>query len=540
MSPRTRQAVTSQESSLSEPLLPEHDERDSLDVEGTGGEETTTTTTQRQQRSATSQLPLSRNIPIVLAYTAFVFAGRSVWSQSVLSTFVFLLRNQNYRAVGLITAVMGLAQLATSFPSGFLADRYRRDSLLKTAAVVALFAMVATLYAVYTSDYKSLVVALAIWGSYFGMANTATSALFADSIPTGLRSKYFTQRSLLVNLGFAVGPIVSLILFAVLGDHWGITDCAIVLAVGQAICLPAVVLLCFLSDDHVVPHEEQVDSVNDDDSNTHNHDDGASTLTRDIMTADYNQPDDENEGPTASISRTLPYSYYRFLRDRRIAVLIATADLISGLASGMSIRYFPIFFVENLNMGPVLVQVVYASTPVFLASCMKLAQIISTRFGRCRVSVTFKWTGILLMYALVIAYKQNFPRWLVCSIYIIRTAFINSTGALTRSVLMDHVPPSERGRWAALESLNMFSWSGSAALGGYLVGVIGMVPLFCTTAAFQLLATFPLIILSTEEKLEGHDNEPPNEQRTISASTTLTEPLLSANENTDQRRRGSV
>ena len=49
----------------------------------------------------------------------------------------------------------------------------------------------------------------------------------------------------------------------------------------------------------------------------------------------------------------------------------------------------------------------------------------------------------------------------------------------------------------------MFSWSGSAALGGYLVGVIGMVPLFCTTAGIQFLASFPLLALSLEEKLEG-------------------------------------
>ena len=98
---------------------------------------------------------------------------------------------------------------------------------------------------------------------------------------------------------------------------------------------------------------------------------------------------------------------------------------------------------------------------------------------------------------------------------------------------MDNVPPSERGRWAALESLNMFSWSGSAALGGYLVGWIGMVPLFCMTAGIQFLGTFPLVRLSMEEKLEGHTTEQPI------ASENATQPLV-ANDGTQQRRRGSV
>ena len=517
MSPRSR-ITASQESSspstLTQPLLRSDDDDD---------EASEVERSEIQHISTRSSPKISRNIPIALAYTAFVFAGRSVWSQSVLSTFVFLLRNEDYRAVGFITAVMGLAQLVTSFPSGFLADRYRRDTLLRVASVVALLAIASTLYAIFTNDYRSLVVGLAVWGSYWGISNTSMSALFADSIPTGMRSKYFTQRSLLVNVGFATGPAVSLILFAVLGDKWGIRDCAIVLAVGQAICLPAIVLLCFMSDDHVIPHEE--DAVQDDQDGD-----------RHVSTG---EADDE----PISDEESLNYCGLWFLpKSRRTPILIALADLISGLASGMSIRYFPIFFVENLDMGPVLVQVLYVLSPVFLAGCMKLAQHLSTSFGRCRVSVAFKWIGVVLMWVLVAAYKLHQPRWLVCAIYIFRTAFINSTGALTRSVLMDHVPPSERGRWAALESLNMFSWSGSAALGGYLVGMIGMVPLFCTTAVIQFLATFPLVILSGQEKLEGETGDANSDDVNENAlstepnaaiSSSLQLPLLPHAENQD-------
>ena len=46
----------------------------------------------------------SRNINLILAFTLFAFAGRSLWSQSVLSTLVYLLRNDNPEAVGFTTA----------------------------------------------------------------------------------------------------------------------------------------------------------------------------------------------------------------------------------------------------------------------------------------------------------------------------------------------------------------------------------------------------------------------------------------------------
>ena len=79
------------------------------------------------------------------------------------------------------------------------------------------------------------------------------------------------------------------------------------------------------------------------------------------------------------------------------------------------------------------------------------------------------------MFGMIIAYRSGLPVWTVCVLYVLRTAFMNSTGALTRSLLMDSVPKNERGRWSALESVNVLSWSGSAVIGGLLVGAMGIV-----------------------------------------------------------------
>jgi len=194
-------------------------------------------------------------------------------------------------------------------------------------------------------------------------------------------------------------------------------------------------------------------------------------------------------------------------KHRVVPVLIAVSDLISGLGAGMSIRYFPLFFVDRLHLGPVAVQSLYIVAPLLQAVLMKTSQRLAQTYGRCHVTVAFKWTGIALMFAMIAVYEgdpsnrngddDHHPSrtaW-VCFLYVLRTGFINSCSALTRSMLMDHVPSHERGKWAALESVNMFSWSGSAALGGVLVGVFGIVRLFAITAIVQLVSSLVVLLL---------------------------------------------
>lgn len=499
-----------------------------------------------EDSSADEERHVSRNVTLTLLYTWCVFAGRSIWSQSVLATFVYLLRDNDPKAVGYITAVMGLSQvrwrfcadgachwqlfdspplllqLLVSFPSGYLADSYRRDTLLKSASVIGLLAVAVTLLACWRAAYLDLVIALAVWGCFWGMANTSLGALFADSIRDGERSKYFTRRSILITLGNTSGPFASLTLFAILGDQWTIRDCAIVMAVGQAICIPAVLMLLFFRDedavanDAVVPEEInplvtcQAEAVETGKALTPS----ASDLSLDTA----------SEG---SVDEDTTDSYcWCFPRQRIIPILVATADVGSGLGSGMSIRYFPIFFVENLKLGPVHVQLLYVLGPLLQATLMHVAQRLAKHHGRCQMAVAFKWTGITFMFGMILTYLLKLPTAVVCLVYILRTGFMNSTSALTRSVLMDNVPKEERGKWSALESVNMFSWSGSAVFGGVLVGYVGMLPLFGITAGIQFLATLALVALcrfDTEERSIG-EQASPIEHRTAPSSPSSSYP----------------
>lgn len=156
-----------------------------------------------------------------------------------------------------------------------------------------------------------------------------------------------------------------------------------------------------------------------------------------------------------------------------------------------------------MKLGPVAVQLLYLLSVCCQIPISVIAQRLSKRIGRCQMTVVFKWIGITLFIAMILSYKINLPTVITCIFWIGRTSCMNGTSALTKSIIMDEVPKRERAKWAAMESVNMFSWSGSAAVGGILVEEEGMIFNFCVTSVLQLLATFPLLILFGKVRNEG-------------------------------------
>lgn len=495
------------ENSLTEPLLPA--------TEASAADDPLSRNPCQPETEGRNEV--SKNVHLTLAFTWFAFAGRSMWNQSVLATFIFLIRDGDAEAVGFVTAVTGLSQLLVSFPVGFLADRYRRDTMLKLASVVGMVAVTVTLLSLHLGSFSLLVVALAVWGIMWGITNTALSALFADSIPNGERSHYFTQRSIILKFGNVAGPLAALSMFAYLGDKWTMRECSTVMAVGQALTFPAVILLCYFNDDNAISEEQpaQEHIIRGEEENCFR----TETESESSRSSGDNSLNGDSDDNVSVEEEAQANSCFRYLEERSIPVKIALADVTSGLASGMSIRYFPIFFCDNLGLTPVIVQVLYMSSPLLQAGLMKIAQRASKKHGRCKVAVLFKWTGISFMLLMVASYVRGLPVWFVCLMFVLRTSFMNSTNALTKSVLMDNIPKEERAKWSAMESVNMFSWSGSAALGGLLVGYEGIVFNFCVTACLQLLATLPLAALIATDKAEGaaQDSDGPANNEVIAS-----------------------
>lgn len=518
MPPQSRFPIDDHQS-FTQPLLSE-DDYDDVHLQSQAGCLTENSSSSSGSTSPSSsfdqhQSPASRNVTFIFLYTWFAFVGRGIWNQNVLSTLVFLVRSGDPKSVGFITATMGVCQLLLSVPTGILADKYRRDTLLKGAAVLGVAAVSMSILTSLKTNYTTLVAALCMWGAFFGIVDTAITALLADSVAEK-RSYYFTQRSMIISLANMCGPMVALIMFAVIGDEWTIRGCSIVLSVGNLICLPGVFLLCFLSDDAAVNQQQ-------DDGGEHNHtnsdcanedeydveDSRSGLLNESLLWSESAVPDQSNRPLLCTnlakekASQDETYDEERlgmllvfFPKNRVVPILVAIADVSTGLASGMSIRYFAIFLYDNLKLDPVMVQVLYIVAPAVQIGLQKYAQRLGDIYGRCRATVWLKWIGIVLMFSMAAAYKNGLSRWVVCTLFVLRTAFMNAPAALTKSVLMDSVPKAERAKWASLESVNMFSWSGSAFLGGILVQHFGILFNFSATAGLQFLATLPLLLLS--------------------------------------------
>lgn len=107
----------------------------------------------------------------------------------------------------------------------------------------------------------------------------------------------------------------------------------------------------------------------------------------------------------------------------------------------------------------------YAGLPACLGGCCRTPRVLRLQLLRCA--------------ALLHKAQLNFP----------------SDCLLPTAVLMDFVPRQYRGKVNAVDSIRTFSWSGSAALGGFLIERIGFRRTFLVTAGIKTAVLVPLFFL---------------------------------------------
>mmetsp|Transcript_17097 Transcript_17097/g.33353 ORF Transcript_17097/g.33353 Transcript_17097/m.33353 type:complete len:210 (+) Transcript_17097:132-761(+) len=163
-----------------------------------------------------------------------------------------------------------------------------------------------------------------------------------------------------------------------------------------------------------------------------------------------------------------------------------------GLASGMTIKFFPLFFKNECGMSPMSVLLVYVITFPIMSLLSKTAQHLSNphtgRFGRVTVCIMTSYCGVALLITMS-QLRSIWSTWyLICPVYILRTAIMNCNSPIRKSILMNFVPKKSRGRWNSIDSITRFGWSGSALLGGFLADKFGYGFSFLVTALTQFCA----------------------------------------------------
>lgn len=426
----------------------------------------------------------NHNVLYTLLYKFSDGVAQGVWSAASMATYIYLLENNSTKYVGLAQGIQGTFVAISAIPAGWLADRFRRDRVLKCCAVASCGAIACTTAAVLLPQDRTVCVfgmavdhkylwlcfALALWGLGQG-AGPVVEALLADSTRTGSRSKVYSIMFSAGLAGMSIGPCAAAATFAVTGNAWHVQTLQHVILVGMVLAvIPILALLCF-DDDHSLGAE----------SNAVRH---QPTPTRSPVS-----------GKTAGQRRP---RQFRSLSKKCVPYFLASSDVLFGLASGMTIKFFPIFFLKQVALPPIGTNFILAGTPLCVAVMSQLASPIAHLLGRVPTILLLKLIGVNLM-----GFMGMFPEiWtklgVIIPVYVIRTAIINSAAPLQKSILMDYVPKESRARWNSLDGVLIFGWSGSAFLGGILIEKFGFDFTFCITALVQGIGAcflIPLLLL---------------------------------------------
>jgi len=221
----------------------------------------------------------------------------------------------------------------------------------------------------------------------------------------------------------------------------------------MALEVPVAVLCCCFRDDKALG--ESSDAVQDQERAA-----AAAAEESDACADAEAPPDDDAVDPRVAM---IPY-------------VVFCTDLVVALGSGCTIKFFPLWFKNDLSMSPAAVQGIYCGVPLSMALASGFCTALSRRIGRVEAVLSVRSTALVCFVGMLVCFYRVKNEWRlrgVVALYILRTALMNCTYPVEESILMDYVPKNTRARWKSLESVSQFGWCGSALAGGLLADKYG-------------------------------------------------------------------
>ena len=430
-----------------------------------------------------------------------------------------------------------MVQALMTLPAGYINNRFRRDRVMILSAAIGFIGIGISLFAFQSGIANMVYAVYAVWGAFLPVNNTALESIFADSLQTGARSEIFSIKHALMHFSLSVGPAFSIFCFFGLGNTWDLGNLKTVLSIASAASFVPIFSTLFFSDELYVESNNELDKrtsigrfakiESTDNAQTTDQyyfsapvnitssrsevlvemafatdekvvDKNDSNFFDDNAALNFQNEIDSRFQPVPILELSFPWnvvgritSAFFNVKPRWIPYVIVITDIVRGWAAGMTIRYFPLFFMQEYGLEPISISLIFLVTPWVTAACSMVVAPLGLRFGRVQTIV-----GVQICAALALLLMSLVtPFWGMLCLYIIRTSFIRSTKPLSRSLLMDAVHQSERGGWNSLESLTIFSFCGSAFIGAYLIESNGYRFCFVVTALLSMSANIITSIL---------------------------------------------
>mmetsp|Transcript_9044 Transcript_9044/g.12124 ORF Transcript_9044/g.12124 Transcript_9044/m.12124 type:complete len:541 (+) Transcript_9044:210-1832(+) len=482
---------------------------------------------ERQKRNDYLELfrNMNWNVKLALIFTGGNIATWAITQGQLLSGYLYLLTGGSNSFIGTCNAMTGLAQLV-AFPVGYLGDKYRRDSLFRVGGVVGIFCIILSIFgfcfvppfeepdcpSIGTEEgedcseskvlgcFGSLCIFIylmvASWGLWGGTTNPTLESIFADSVETGDRTTIYTTKFLVFRISQSFGPLLACVMLLILGDEWKMSILRPILVVGALFWIIPVTTTFLFDDDKALGRtSEGIGSEQYSKLTAQQTDD--EEIVEDSFTIEEEEEDpgpisvNERRSKCGSDIKALFGALFSPSSPHFVPLMLSGSDFINALASGMTVKFFPLFFQFKSNMSPLGVSIVYLIIPLACAFVSFVNERIAKKVGRIPMIFFCRLFGVTLLCLMILSTNA----YIVSTLFILRTALMRSPVPLVRSVLMDVVNKSDRGKWNAVESFSSFSFLGSAMVGGFLIDWKGYGASILVTGFFQYIALIPLIPL---------------------------------------------
>ena len=192
------------------------------------------------------------------------------------------------------------------------------------------------------------------------------------------------------------GPLTTIFLFYFVGNTWTYPELRTVFTCGILLLLPSLWIIYFFDDKFALKHQEVSEKVsNGDKENSRNdsEDEDRDEVMRQLVEPLLEQEDDDNVGETTLSKEDDASEQISSSARYWVPRIIVGSDLIAGFASGMTIKFFPLFFKEESLMTPSQVSWVTFIVFFMISFFSYLARICATRIGIVNTILMFQIPG---------------------------------------------------------------------------------------------------------------------------------------------------
>ena len=268
---------------------------------------------------------VNKNVMVILFLSFLYSLTDSLWDGTVLTTYLIEIDSSRNEYIGYMEAIRAFSNLISIFPVYVLSERYGRSFVLKFAGMLNFYGVVLnTVLILYVGDGEDLsqkgtdmvfrlyYLVMVLEGTINSVLQGPVISLFADSVTMAYRSDFFVVQYIIFILASFLGPLVSIIFFSIWGNSFQIDILGKVLLVGMVLEL-FVSLTLF--------------------------------LTKDEWT--LNEPEDTSNQPF-ELSERVKSKRERYKNIVPAGLFFCSFVISSGF--GMTIRFFPLYFKNDLGM----------------------------------------------------------------------------------------------------------------------------------------------------------------------------------------------